>query len=153
MPTFRDRPYSQFNFIVQIGNNSGQGTDAGFSEVSGLGAEIHIAEYRAGNYLENSPMKMHGSHKVNDVTFKRGVIGEYALLHDWVDRTRQGTYDSTVLMTVIVSLLSEDRKTTAQSWKLTNARPMKFTGPSLTGKGTDVAIEELVVSCEKIEFV
>lgn len=153
MAAKRDRPFSQFNFIVQIGNNNGLGTDAGFQEVSGLTVEVHIAEYRAGNFLENTPLKMHGSHKVGDVTLKRGVVGDKVLLHDWIDATRQGKYDSTTLLTVIVNLLSEDRQTTVQSWKLLNARPMKYTGPSLTGKGTDVAIEELVLSCETIEFV
>jgi phage tail-like protein len=37
------------------------------------------------------------------------------------------------------------------TWKLTNARPMKYTGATLNAKGTDVAMEELVLSCEKIE--
>lgn len=29
-------------------------------------------------------------------------------------------------------------------------RPVKFTGPTLSGKGTDVAMEELVLSKEKL---
>ena len=146
----RDRPYSQFNFSVLIGNDNGEGTNAGFQEVSGLGTEIHIAEYRAGNWSDNSPLKINGSYKVPDFTLKRGVIGELALLHTWLKNTRDGANDSSVLFTVTINLLSEDHSV-VQTWKLTNARPMKYTGPSLTGKGTDVAIEELVICSEHIE--
>jgi hypothetical protein len=38
------------------------------------------------------------------------------------------------------------------SWKLVKARPIKYTGPSLNGKGTDVAVEELVIASERIEL-
>ena len=38
-------------------------------------------------------------------------------------------------------------------WVLVNARPTKFTGPTLAGKGgSDVAMEEIVVSIESFEF-
>jgi hypothetical protein len=39
-----------------------------------------------------------------------------------------------------------------QEWRLTNSRPIKYTGPSLNGKGTDVAIEELVLASERIDL-
>jgi phage tail-like protein len=145
------RPYSQFNFQVRIGADKGEGPNAGFQEVSGLGTEIHVAEYRAGNYKDNSPIKVNGSYKVPDVTLKRGVIGELALLHNWLKAVRDGGNDDKVLLTVTIILLAEDRTTKAQTWTLSKARPMKYTGPSLTGKGTDVAIEELVLACEHIE--
>jgi phage tail-like protein len=149
MAVQRDRPYSQFNFRVKIDSDNGENVNAGFQEVGGLGTEIHMAEYRAGNFKDNSPLKVNGSYKVPDVTLKRGVIGELATLHDWVKALRNGQTD--VLRTVTVELLSEDRTTVVQSWTLTNARPLKYTGPALTGKGTDVAIEELVLACEHIE--
>ncbi|SRR6266849_8860243 len=151
MATLRDRPYSQFNFRVKIANDNGDGTNAGFQEVSGLGTEVHVAEYRAGNFKDNSPLKVNGSYKVPDVTLKRGVIGELETLHNWLKAVRDGGNSSDVLKTVTIALLSEDRKTEVQTWTLTNARPMKYTGPSLTGKGTDVAIEELVLAAEHIE--
>ena len=152
MSVQRDRPYSQFNFRVKIGSDNGEGVNAGFQEVSGLGTEIHIAEYRAGNYPDNSPIKVNGSYKVTDVTLKRGVIGELETLHKWLKAVRDGgNTGPDVLKLVTIVLLSEDRTKEVQTWTLTNARPMKYTGPSLTGKGTDVAIEELVLACEHIE--
>lgn len=150
-PTFRERPYSQFNFKVKIGADNGDGVNAGFQEVSGLGTEIHVAEYRAGNFSDNSPLKINGSYKVPDITLKRGVIGELATLHDWLKAVREGGNGADVLKQVVIVLMAEDRITEAQTWTLTNARPMKYTGPSLTGKGTDVAIEELVLAAEHIE--
>jgi phage tail-like protein len=152
MATYRDTPYSQFNFRVNLGTG-GPGPDdfkAGFQEVSGLGMEIHVAEYRAGNSKENSPLKVTGSYKINDVTLKRGVIGDLTTLYDWIDAVRNG--DQTQGRTVIIQLMDETRTNAVQSWTLTNARPTKLTGPALTGKGTDVAVEELVLISERIDL-
>jgi len=77
MAVERPRPYSQFNFRVAIENGpDAESTRAGFQEVAGLGMEITVAEYRGGNFKDNTPMKITGTYKVPDVTLKRGVIGE-----------------------------------------------------------------------------
>jgi phage tail-like protein len=142
-------PYSQFNFQVTIGDEGPDRPQAGFQEISGLGMEINVAEYRAGNSLENSPVKVTGTYKVPDVTLKRGVMG-YLDLYRWLDEVRNGAQDQ--LRTVKIDLMSEDRATVAMSWKLFKARPIKYTAPGLNGKGTDVAVEELVLASERIEL-
>ncbi len=38
----------------------------------------------------------------------------------------------------------------AMRWYLLAARPIKYTAPSFNGKGTDLAVEELVLSIERI---
>ena len=38
-------------------------------------------------------------------------------------------------------------------WKLRGAQPRKWTAPALSAKGKDVAIEELVLIGEELEFV
>ena len=157
MATERNRPYSQFNFLVSWKPSSGNEGDnlsedtvqAGFQEVSGLGMEITVAEYRGGNYMENSPIKVTGMVKTPDVTFKRGVIGSLDL-YKWLNDVRNGAQNQ--LKNVQIKLMAEDRETIAQEWRLINARPMKYTGPSLNGKGTDLAIEELVLAAERIEL-
>ena len=152
MATYRDTPYSQFNFRVNLGTG-GPGPDdfkAGFQEVSGLGMEIHVAEYRNGNSKENSPMKITGSYKINDVTLKRGVIGDLSTLYSWIDAVRNG--DQTQGRTVIIQLMDETRQNAVQQWTLTNARLTKLSGPSLTGKGNDVAVEEVVLISERIDL-
>jgi phage tail-like protein len=142
-------PYSQFNFQVTLGDEGPERPQAGFQEVSGIGLEVNVAEYRAGNSLENSPTKITGTYKVPDVTLKRGLMG-FLDLYRWLDEVRNGSQDQ--LRTVKIDLMSEDRATVAMSWKLVKARPIKYTGPSLNGKGTDVAVEELVIAAERIEL-
>lgn len=150
MAEFRERPYSQFNFLVDLGTGDTATPQAGFQEVGGLGIEITVAEYRAGNEKNNAPRKITGMYKVPDVTLKRGVMGSLDL-YNWLNEVRNGSESS--LRTVTIKLQNEDHSLIVQEWKLTNARPIKYTGPSLTGKGTDVAIEELVLSSEGIEIL
>ena len=55
---------------------------------------------------------------------------------------------------VTISLLDETGKTKVQSWKLFGVVPLKYTGPTFAAKGGgDVAMEELVLSIEGLEFV
>jgi phage tail-like protein len=143
----RERPYSQFNYLVDFGVDP-TSVQAGFQEVSGLGLEVTVAEYRNGNEKDNAPRKITTGYKVTDVTLKRGVIGESSLW-DWLNEVRNGSQEA--LRTVTIQLLSEDRQTVAQAWKLSNARPTKYTGPTLSGKGTETAIEELVLACERVD--
>jgi phage tail-like protein len=149
MAVKRDRPFSQFNFLVDIGNGT-DSVEAGFQEVSGLGMEITVAEYRNGNDKRNAPLKVTGTNKVPDVTLKRGVIGAEDL-YEWIGQIKQGQQEE-AHRPVDIHLLSEDRLTTVVTWTLSNARPIKYTGPALNGKGTDVAIEELVLACEEIKM-
>jgi phage tail-like protein len=152
MAVERDRPYSQFNFLVDIeGGPAALSPHAAFQEVSGLGMEITVAEYRGGNFVDNTAMKITGTYKVPDVVLKRGVIGELTTLYNWLNDVRNGS--QAALRTVSIKLQSEDHLAVVQEWKLTKARPTKYTGPSLTGKGTDVAIEEVTLACERIDVL
>jgi phage tail-like protein len=151
MAVFRERPYGQFNFRVEIeGGPASDTVKGGFQEVSGLGLEVTVAEYRNGNMKENAPIKITGMYKVPDVTLKRGVIGDLDFLYAWMKEVRDG--NQTMLKKVRVILQSESHED-VQEWQLTNARPTKYTGPSLTAKGTDVAVDELMLACEKIDIV
>ncbi len=126
MAQFRETPYGVFNYLVNLGDGSEGEVQGGFSEVSGLNAEVTVAEYRAGNAKVNYVKKIPAIHKSGDVTLKRGVV---------------------------IKLKNEDPTSSSAvvSWKLVNAMPIKWTGPTLTAKGgSDVAIEELVLSVEHI---
>ena len=150
MATFRERPYSQFNFLVDLGTGDADSVQAGFQEVSGLGLEFTPAEYRNGNESLNAVRKINGMYKVPDVTLKRGVIGATDL-YEWINQVRDGAQGES-LRTVTIELLGEDRTSTAAAWVLEGARPMKYTGPTLNGKGNEVAIEELVLACENLRI-
>ena len=40
MAVLRDRPYVQFNFLVDLGTGDTEGPEAGFQECSGIGMEV-----------------------------------------------------------------------------------------------------------------
>lgn len=149
----RPTPYSVFNYLVELkdpGGGDSTSTEAGFSEVSGLNAEVTIAEYRNGNSSANHVNKFLGLNKSGDVTLKRGVIGAQNI-YNWLEEVRKGNLDK-AKRDVEIKLRSEDRKKTVVTWKLRSAMPIKWTGPTLTAKGgSDVAMEELVLSVESIE--
>ena len=149
MAVQRDRPYVQFNFLVDLGTGNTDGPDAGFQECSGIGMEVTVAEYRNGNEKENSVRKITGLNKSSDVTLKRGVIGSLNL-YKWLDQIRNG--DQNAMRTVVVHLQNEDHTAVVQSWKLLRARIIKHTSGPMNAKGTDVAMEELVLSYERLEM-
>lgn len=149
MATLRDRPYVQFNFLVDLGTGSTEGAEAGFQEVSGVGMEVTVSEYRNGNSRENSVMKITGLNKATDVTLKRGVIGSLSL-YSWLNQIRNG--DQTALRTVTIQLQNEDHTQVVQTWKLLRARIIKHTSGPFNAKGTDVAMEELVLAYERLEM-
>jgi phage tail-like protein len=146
----RDTPYGAYNFIVELND----GTDAssalgGFSDVSGIGTETTLMEYRQGNDRANRVRKIPGLHKSSDVTLKRGIMG-MTNFWDWVNATRTNPR----LVRNVVIVLNDEQGNPVMRWRLINARPMKWTGPTLAGKGgSDMAMEELVIASEGFEFV
>ena len=76
----RDNPYGAFNFMVRLGTLGGEDQIVGgFSDVSGLGNEVKYSEYRNGNDKENHVRKVANTNTTDDVTLKRGVIGDVRL--------------------------------------------------------------------------
>lgn len=153
MAVARDNPYGAFNFIVTADPiNAGDGTTikGGFQEISGLNMEVTVAEYRNGNEPENHTRKMNTLTKTGDVTLKRGVVGSLDIFN-WFKQVSTG--DQSARKQVTIELMDEAHTQTVLKWKLTNARPMKYTMPAFNAKtATDVAIEELVLSAEKVEM-
>ena len=149
MATLRDRPYTQFNFLVDLCDGNTEGPRAGFQEMSEIGTEVAVIEYRNGNSRENSPIKLTGLSKASNVTLKRGVIGSLDL-YQWLDQIRNG--DQNALRTVTVQLMNEDHSAVVQTWKLLRARIIKHASGPFNAKGNDVAMEEIVLACERIEL-
>jgi phage tail-like protein len=148
--TPRDNPYGAFNFMVKLGNGGGDDQIVGgFSDVSGLGNEVKYSEYRNGNDKENHVRKVANVNSCDDITLKRGVIGDVEHVFKWLKDTREGNFDP---RTVTVTLMDEKR-TPVCSWTLLQAQPKKWVGPTLTAKGGgEVAMEELHLVAERIDF-
>lgn len=118
-------PYTQFNFKVKAGAS----VLGGFQELSAI-------------------EKISGLNKSTDVTLKRGVINAPAL-DDWLKQVRDGHPGGR--RTVTIEQQNEKHQTVAR-WILHEARPRKHTFVEPHPKGTDVAIEELVLAYERLEI-
>ena len=149
MAVLRATPYVQFNFLVDLGTGNTDGPEAGFQEVSNLGMEVTVSEYRNGNEKENSVRKVTGMNKVTDITLKRGVIGSLNL-YQWLNQIRNG--DQSAYRTVVIQLQNEDHSAVVATWKLLRARIIKHISGPFNAKGTDVAMEEMTLAYERLEM-
>jgi len=126
-------PFFSYRYLVSVFGTFGQAKlVGGFSDASGL-----------------NPQKLSGTHKVGDVTLKRGVV-DSSTLWGWISQARN---QSAIPLRDAIITLRDQSNHTVQSWKLQKAVPKKYTGPILGGKGGSTAIEELVLSSETIEIV
>ena len=128
MTGYRVRRYAQFNFLIDLGTKDAQGPHGGFQEVSGI-------------------RKIKGLNKSTDVTLKRGVIAS-AALQDWLDEIRRNGLRAK--RTLTITQKNEEHQT-VQTWKLSRARIIKHVSGPFNAKGTDVAMEELVLAYERLE--
>ena len=135
-----NQPLPAFRFQVEWG-----GTRMGFSEVTGLGAEVAVVEYREGNSRRESAIKIPGMKKYSNVTLKRGVMQGDNEFFEWLTQAASGAADERRDLTI--SLLADDGQPLVQ-WRLRNALPMKYTGPTLDAAANQVAIEELQLAHE-----
>ena len=149
MNLWRDRPYTDFNFLVDLGTGNTDGPDAGFQEVSEIGMKVPVIEYRNGNSKVNSVIKLTGLNQAQDVRLSRGIIGSLAL-YDWLNDIRNG--DQNALRTVTILLQSEDRASVVQTWTLLNARIVRHSSGPFDARGNQVAMEEIVLAYERLEM-
>ena len=149
MATLRERPYVQFNFLVDLGTGDTDGADAGFEEVLVPEVWLDVIEYRNGNEKGNNVRKLTGLDHCGNAILKRGVIGSLNL-YQWYNQVRNG--DQNALRTVTIQLQNEDHTGVVQTWKLMRARIIKHISGPMNAKGTDVAMEELTLAYERLEM-
>jgi phage tail-like protein len=149
MAVVRDRPYAQFNFLVDLGTGVTDGPQAGFQECSAIGMSVDVVEYRNGNDKENAVRKLTGLARYPDVILRRGVIGSLDL-YQWLNDIRNG--DANALRTVTVQLQNEEHSAVVQEWKLLRARIIKHTSGPFNALCSDVALEELTLAYERLEL-
>src|SRR3954464_8488014 len=137
MAVLRERPYVQFNFLVDLGTGNTDGPEAGFQEVSGIGMEVTVSEYRNGNEKENGVRKITGLNKATDVTLKRGVIGSLDL-YAWLDHNPNGNQSGRRDVTIQLQNEAHEQPP-VMTWTLVNAKMIKYVCGPFNAKGTDVA--------------
>ena len=148
MATIRDRPYANFNFLVNLGVGDALEVQAGFTEVILPEARVDIIEYRNGNEKESGVRKLTGRERYENCILKRGVIGSLDL-YAWWDDVRNG--NDAVLRTVQIDLFSEDRTSPVLTWKLHRARPAAISFGPLQAAGKNILLESLELAFERLE--
>src|SRR5262245_10286735 len=149
MATLRDRPYTNFNFLVDLGDGKTDGPQAGFEEVILPEVWLDVIEYREGNEKGNSARKLTGMDHVGDAVLKRGVTGSLKL-YQWYNDIRNGNQNA--LRTVVIALQNEDHTAIVQTWRLLRARVVRLKWGPLRTKGDEVAVEYMVLACERLEM-
>jgi phage tail-like protein len=136
----RHDPYSGFRFLVEV-----EGLlVGGFTEVTGLQAEIDVEEYREGG--DNDRVRsLPKSTKYPRLVLKRGVT-DADILWKWQTRIREGRIER---HTVHIILLDEDRSR-KWDWRCIDAYPVKWSGPDLKADGGAIAVESLELVHEGI---
>jgi phage tail-like protein len=150
MAVYRDRPYAGFNFLVDLADQPDlSGPLAGFAEVVGLGVSVSVIEYRNGNDRSNAPRKLPGLARPGEIRLRRGVIGSLSLFA-WIEAAVTGK--PAAYRTVTIQMKNEDQSATVLTWKLTNAIPVSYHGPTFAAGTSAVAIEELVLTCQSMSM-
>ncbi|WP_020570428.1 phage tail protein [Neolewinella persica] len=137
-------PVPKFHFKATIGD---KGVIA-FQEVSGLDTEYDIIEYRSGNSVDFSTVKMPGLRKGSDVTLKKGMFKDDTALYDYFNEVKMNTV---ARQTVTIQLLDEENNPMF-TWTLKNAFPMKVSGTDLNAQNSEIAVEEIVLAHEGLSF-
>lgn len=135
----RDRP-PRFTVELRLDDAAISGY---FTEVSGLGSENEVVEFRDGSD-PNVVRKLPGRLKYENITLKRGIIRDGSLW-EWRRLVETGNVADARTNGTIVLL---DRGTPVASWRFLRAWPAKVSGPELEGDGNDIAIETIVIAHE-----
>lgn len=129
-------PLPVYHFIVNWG-----GARIDFTEVSGLDIFIDPIQYRPGSNPSDTSTVMPGLEKFNTITFRRGVMKGDNDFFAWIN-TKQG---NTIERRDITIQLLDESHNPAVTWKVKNAFPIRYSGPTLDSSNNEAAIEELEV--------
>lgn len=134
-------PYKNFRFLLEIDGI----VQAGFAECSGFGSEVEVIEYREGGD-SSTVSKLRGKASYPDISLKWGVTDSREL-YDWHQRAISGELDRKNGSVILLNDLGEEKV----RWNFFNAWASKYEGPSLEAKGSDVAMDSITLSCERVE--
>ncbi|MGH9566744.1 MAG: phage tail protein [Candidatus Angelobacter sp.] len=133
----RQDPFGSFNFLVEIDGT----TIAGFTEISGLDAEVEVVEYREG--ADPNPRKLAGLQKYSNITLKRGVTGDLSLWN-WMQSILSGKPDR---RNMSIILRNEHQEPVAR-WNVLRAWPAKYQAPALSASANELGVESLELTHE-----
>ncbi len=142
MPTgARVDPYKNFRYLLEIDGI----VQGGFAECTGFGSNVEVVEYREGGDTA-TVRKLPGRVSYPDITLRWG-ISDSRELYDW----HRAAVNGEIQRKNGSILLLDDTGTERVRYNFFQAWPSVWKGPDLNAKGTDVAIDALTVSCERVE--
>jgi phage tail-like protein len=134
-------PYRNFNFLVELEGIA----VASFTDCSGLGATTEVIDFREGG--DNTTVrKLPGKTSYADITLKWGLTNT-RVLWDWRYQIIEGNVVRKNGSIVVFDLTNHVE---VVRWNFFNAWPTKWEGPAFNAKGTEIAIETLVLANEGI---
>jgi phage tail-like protein len=136
-------PYKSFRFRLEIDGI----TQAGFSDCSGFGSKVEVVEYREGGDAA-TVRKLPGKNTFPDITLKWGITDSREL-YEWHRAAINGQIQRKNGSIILLNDVGEEKV----RWNFFTAWPSGYDGPDFSGKGTDVAIDTLTISCERLERV
>jgi len=137
-----DELLRDYRFIVEIDDLD----QMHFSEVSGLRVEVGAIQFRSGGDVDTVGRVVPGRVTYRPITLRRGLASDMALW-GWLSNIEDGQSD---FRRVTVKILGEDRET-AVAFRLDSAWPSGLELGPLKGLGTDLAIETLELTFERLE--
>jgi len=138
-------PLPKFSFIVKIGSEQ-----ISFTEVSGLNIEVDVIEYRVGDDVEHSTIKMPGRPKYGNISMKRGTFKKKSIFYDWL-LSGQSSKVEDIKRDIVISLLDADNQP-AVSWAVSGAFPIKIESTDLKADSSEISIESVELAIDKLVF-
>jgi phage tail-like protein len=134
-------PYRDFNFLVELDGI----IQASFTECSGFGATTEVIEMREGG--DNTTVrKLPGKTTYKNITLKWGLTNSNELW-TWYQQVVEGNLIRKNGSIVVYDLANHVE---VARWNFVRAWPTDWEGPTFNAKGTDIAIETLVLAHEGI---
>lgn len=140
-------PYRNYHFRILWDGKA----VAGFTEVSGLCGSAETVRHRGGGD-PGTDRPVPGKSRSAAITLKRGISCDVAFAR-WATLLclREDGARPDFHKEIRIELMDEAGGV-ALAWDVHRCWPSKFAGPQLNAKGTDVAIEELVLDHEGVEI-
>jgi phage tail-like protein len=140
----RDDPYGQYNFLVEIDGV----TRAGFTECSGLDADVQKIDYREGADIQQNVRKLRGLVNFTDIMLKRGYTQDKEL-YNWYRDIVNGNIDR---RSCEIALFNEARNEVLR-WRVVEAWIGTWKGPAFNATANEIAIEEVSLCHEGLELL
>ena len=129
----RKDPYLSFHFLLEIGGL----IKGGFSEVSGLQAEVDTEDYEEGG-VNDFVHKLPKATKYPNLILKRGMT-DSDVLWKWHQDVIKGKIDRKKVRIIIL----DNKRQEALQWEFKEAYPVKWMGPEFRANDNNVSIETL----------